>query len=423
MSRKQLNWAVISGHMVECFDATIYGFYAVTLASYFFPPGPRQVLWSYAAFLSGFISRPLGALLFGFLGDKYGRQKPLLASMAFVGVPTILIGILPTYDQIGLWAPWILFFCRFSQGVLYGAEFAGVSIYTFESYETTGVVGAKTGILVASGIMGAALATGLGVIFTLDALPSFVWRVPFVCGGLAAFAVFFWRRRMCETPAFEKAQRQKTLLDKPTAGLMRYLPEMFVALLIVSLNTMPLYLITVFGNHMFRDFGYTSSESMAMNTSALVFGGLLIMFCGRLADRLGFERLIVWGCIWMILVAVPSFYLLYAAPSVVTICVFMMLILIGDALVSACTMPYIATFFPTNCRFSAVALSTALGAAFIAGPTPFLATFLIEFTGLKIAPAFWLVGVSIITLYGIYRMKRKKTKDLVPKTLDFAPVN
>ncbi|MGB0919389.1 MAG: MFS transporter [Holosporaceae bacterium] len=419
MSQKQLNWAIIAGHMVECFDATIYGFYAVILAPYFFPPSMPQIILSFIAFSAGFVARPLGALFFGFLGDKYGRKKPLLASMALVGIPTIVIGVLPTYYQIGLWAPCVLFFCRLAQGFFYGAEFAGVSIYTFESYEKSGVLGQKTGILVASGSMGAVLATGLGAFFTMNTMHPQAWRIPFVCGGIAAFAIFLWRRQMKETKAFEDAQKKKKLLTIPTMNLWHYRSEMLVSLFIVSLNTLPLYLVTVFGNHMFREFGYSPSQSMLLNMSALVFDSIMIVIYGRLADKTGFEKQIIWGCLWMFCSAIPSFYLVSSAPSLLTIYLFMILISTGNTLVVACTMPYISTFFPTNCRFSAVALSSTLGTALIAGHTPAIAAYLIKVTNLKIAPAFWLMGISLVTLYGIYWLKQKKQKGSELNALDF----
>ena len=114
--KKLANYAIVAGHVVECFDATIYGFYAVVMAPFFFPPNIPQVSYAFWAFAAGFLVRPLGAIFFGFLGDRFGRKKPLLASMALVGIPTLVIGLLPTYQIIGMWAPIILFGCRMAQG-------------------------------------------------------------------------------------------------------------------------------------------------------------------------------------------------------------------------------------------------------------------------------------------------------------------
>ena len=373
MKKNRINYALIAGHAVECFDATIYGFYAVILAPYFFPPDQSQVLQSFSAFSAGFLLRPLGAVFFGFLGDRFGRKKPLLASMALVGFPTLMIGFLPTYDQIGIWATIVLFTCRLAQGFFYGAEFSGVTVYTYESQEKTGRLGRRMGVLIASGSMGAVLATGMGALLTMEGMPTEAWRIPFIFGGLAAFVVFLFRRYMSETPLFEEAKRRKKITSVPTLALLSYPGEMLTALFVSSLNYVPLYLVTVFGNHMFRNFGYSASQSLFFNMSTLIFDSFMIVLYGRIADRTGFKNQIILGCVWMFVMAIPSFYLVNHYQTVFMIYVFMLLISTGNTLVVACTMPYISTFFPTHCRFSAVAFSTTIGTALLGGTTPFIA--------------------------------------------------
>lgn len=332
--------------------------------------------------------------------------------MALVGAPTFIIGILPTYAQIGFWAPLILILCRCLQGFFYGAEFAGVSVHTYENFEHSGHVAKTTGFLITSGNIGAALATGLGAFFTMGCMPDQAWRIPFILGGIAAFFVFFWRQNVLETPSFQQAKACKKIVNFPTKELWRYRREILVSLAIVSLNTVPLYLVTVFGNHMFRQFGYTPSQSMLLNMSTLIFDSIMIIVYSSFADRVGFKLQITVGCVWMILFAFPSFYMVSSWPSLLTIYAFMLLISTGNALVASCTMPYISALFPTNCRFSAVALATTMGAAFIAGNTPMAATYLIQKTGYKTAPALWLILVVALALAGmawIERSKKKKT--------------
>jgi MHS family proline/betaine transporter-like MFS transporter len=423
MKKNRANYALIAGHVIECFDATIYGFYAVILAPYFFPPDQSQILQSFSAFAAGFILRPLGAIFFGFLGDRFGRRKPLLASMALVGVPTLIIGFLPTYDQIGLWATAILFTCRLAQGFFYGAEFSGVTVYTYENNAKTGRLGRRMGVLVASGGMGAVIATGMGAFLTMDGMPAQAWRIPFIFGGIAAFVIFIFRRYMQETPQFEEAKRSKKISSVPTFALLSYPGEMLTALFISSLNYVPLYLVTVFGNHMFRDFGYSASESLFFNMSTLIFDSFMIVLYGRLADRTGFKRQIIWGCLWMTTMALPSFYLVTQWPSIFTIYAFMLLISTGNTLVVACTMPYISTFFPTHCRYSAVAFSTTLGTALLGGTTPFIAKYLVEITGWRIAPGFLLIALCVSALTGIYWISNRMKRQNEHKPLDFKLAN
>ncbi len=402
MSKIKYNWAVLAGHFVECFDATIYGFYAVLLAPLFFPQDSiSPVLLSFCAFSAGFLARPLGAIVLGTLGDKIGRTGPLVASMALVGVPTLVIGLLPSYQEIGLWATIILFSCRLAQGFFYGAEFAGVNVYLYENYHQTNRLGARVGFLVAFGSFGAVFATGLGAFFTMEIMPPWAWRIPFILGGVSAFAVYLWRRNLHETEEFKKAQQKKEILAFPLTALFRYKGLFLTAVLMMGLNTMPLYIITIFGNQLFKEMGYTTSQSMLLNMSTLTFDSIMIIFLGRLGDLIGFQRQIVLGCVWMIVASFPCFYLITYYPSTLTIFTFIVTISSGSMLVTSCTMPYINGFFPANCRFSGAALSSTLGSALIAGNTPLVANYLVHMTGTKMAPAVLLVTSCLSVILGI----------------------
>lgn len=408
MNAKRLSLPVIAGHVVECFDATIYGFYAVVLAPFFFPPSQSQLLMSFGAFSAGFIVRPLGALFFGFLGDKFGRKKPLTAAMALVGVPTLIIGILPTYDTIGLWATSILFICRGMQGFFYGAEFAGVSVYTYESYAETNRLGKNMGIVMASGSLGAVFATAAGALFSMDMMPKEAWRIPFILGGLAAFGVFFWRKHMEETPAFQKAKIEKRLKPLPLRSLLNYGREMLSAIIIISTNTVALYVITVFSNSFLLECGYTASQSMLINMMTLVMFSVLVAVFGRLADKIGFKKQVIAGCIWTCVVSIPCFHLLFLSQSFAVVVFVILLIAIGGSLVAASVMPYVSSFFPTHCRFSALALTSTLGYAIISGNTPAIAAYLQEALQWKLAPALWIMLTSFAALVSIVWVERNR---------------
>ena len=166
-TKRNLGWSLIGGHVLECFDNTLYGFFAVMLAPIFFPSESKSaaLLASYGAFAAGFLARPLGAMVFGIIGDKFGRRTPLLWTMVFVGIPTAIIGFIPSYNTVGLLAPILLLSCRLFQGFFMGGEFAGVNLYISENFSKK-VVGHQTGFLISSGVYGAALATVLGAIVT-----------------------------------------------------------------------------------------------------------------------------------------------------------------------------------------------------------------------------------------------------------------
>ena len=123
------------GHIIECFDNTLYGFFSVLLAPVFFPSTDplTQTLSTFGAFAAGFITKPLGAIIFGIFGDATNRSAPLIFSIGLVGLPTLVIGLLPSYQDIGILAPIVLIVCRMLQGFFFGGEFAGVNVYIFET--------------------------------------------------------------------------------------------------------------------------------------------------------------------------------------------------------------------------------------------------------------------------------------------------
>jgi MHS family proline/betaine transporter-like MFS transporter len=411
---KQINItrALSAGHFVECFDATIYGFYAVLLAPMFFPSNSLDPLFfSFLAFSAGFVARPLGALVLATYGDKKGRTKPVVIAMGLVGVPTLIIGFLPTYSEIGLSATFILFACRIMQGFCFGAETAGVNVYMYETYRKTNKLGRRTGLLIATGGMGAVVASALGAIATMECMPSWAWRIPFIVGGLAAFVVYFWRRLISETEEFEGAQKRGELLKLPLLEVWRkHRGAALVALILFGFDSTPLYLATTFGNKLFKETGYSASEGLLFNLVTLILMSLAIALFGRIADKNGFNRQIKVGALWLMISALPAFYAITYYPCFLSFIGFIFCLILGTGLVCSSIMPYINQSFPANCRFSGVAISITLGAALIAGNTPLVALTLVKWTGTNMAPALWLMAVATASFLGVsWREKQVRT--------------
>ncbi len=401
---KHLNISLIGGHIVECFDNTLYGFFAVMLAPLFFPSSSEHAgnLASYGAFAAGFLARPLGAAFFGLIGDKIGRKMPLMLTMVFVGIPTLIIGIIPTYETWGLFAPAVLVLCRLTQGFFWGGEFTGVNLYISENFENR-VLGAKTGMLIASGGLGAILATSVGALFSIQMMPDWCWRIPFILGGVSAFWVYYLRQNLQETVDFEKVQSTSQLLTSPWLVIMaQYKSRFILACLIAGLSIMPLYSTTILGNELFKKLGYTTSESLMLNMFNLILGAILIVYYGRLADMIGFRRQMLLGTTATAIVVFPA-YALIAVEHVTTwhVYAFIVLLTVFGSIINGCAMPYIAKFFPTNCRYTAVAISVTLGEAMLGGTMPLVGASLSSIFNSTFAPSFWLFFVAIITAVGI----------------------
>ena len=403
-SSQMVTWPLLAGHVVENFDNTLYGFFAVMLAPIFFPPtSPAgQLLSSYGAFAAGFLARPFGAVIFGLLGDKSGRRKSLLYSMALVGIPTITIGLLPSYDSIGITAPIVLVLCRLAQGLFIGGEYAGVNIYLLESLDKDSL-GAKTGYLLSSGAFGAILATAFGALFTIESMPKECWRIPFLFGGISAFCVFLLRRKVAETDAFLKEKNTNHMSYSPWREVfLNYKKNFIISSIIAGSTLIYLYLVTIFGNSLFKEIGYTQSQSMLLNMLALLIVAILVICSGKLADKIGFKRHMLLSPILTAIVAVPAFYLILPSnTTTLTVYLFILILSITGTLINGCAMPYIGRLFPTRCRYTGVALSVTVGQALFGGTTPLVASYLTDLAGSRLAPGFWLMGYSLLTVLAV----------------------
>ncbi|MBM3467952.1 MAG: MFS transporter [Alphaproteobacteria bacterium] len=396
----RLNKPVLFGHVFECFDNTLYGYFAVILAPIFFPSESytTSLIASYGAFAAGFLARPLGAILFGIYGDKMGRQKALLYSMVCVALPTFVIAITPTYESIGIFAPLTLITCRLAQGLFMGGEYTGVNLYLSENNNHK-KLGSQTGILEASGIFGAVFATIFGAIVTLEPMPAWAWRIPFLFGSFSTLIIFFYRLRLSETSSFKRAKEKDALLKFPLAYLFKeHRFDLLMACIISGLAMMPFYYSTIFGNRLFHELGYSHSESMFLNMVTTICVGVIIIYSGKLADRIGFATHIFLGSFLVSVLTFPAFSLISnASSSTLQVYGFIGILSSVGVMINCSTMPYIASFFPTKCRFSGVALSVTTGQAIFGGSAPLMASWLTDTFHTRYAPAVWLALVAIVT--------------------------
>lgn len=416
-SQEKLSFTLVGGHVIECFDNTLYGFLAVMLAPVYFPTTAPSLslLASYGAFAAGFLSRPLGALVFGFIGDKYGRKIPLIWTMVFVGIPTLLIGLTPSYETIGIFAPILLIICRLVQGFFWGGEFTGVNLFVYENMHKS-KHGTHTGILIAVGVMGAVLASGMAAFFAMTIMPEWFWRIPFIIGGICTFIIFILRRRLHETRDFEDVLNHKRQLSFPLGTLItQYKGILIASCLIAGLTVMPLYGATIFGNGLFKKIGYSNAECLVLNSLAMFIDAILIIAFGRMADKIGFYKQMMLGCIMIVAASVPSFYLINGANvSIIHVFLFVFILTSVGAIINGCAMPYIASLYPTNCRYSAVALSVTLGHALLGGTMPLVSSFLTETFHSALMPGIWLslVSISVCLLLWLIDSRAKKVTQL-----------
>jgi MHS family proline/betaine transporter-like MFS transporter len=401
------------GHIIECFDNTLYGFFSVLLAPIFFSSADplTQTLSTFGAFAAGFITKPLGAIVFGIFGDATNRSTPLVLSIGLVGLPTLMIGLLPSYQDIGILAPIVLIICRMLQGFFFGGEFAGVNVYIFETCPKEDL-GRNTGLLIASGVIGAILATVTGLVAVLQVLPSWGWRIPFIMGGFLAFFSFYIRKNLEKVPVDSSGE---SYMQSVRTLLKDYKKEMIFCFVLSGLTTIPLNLSTVYANKIFNDLGFTPSESMALNGLTMIFNALFLIPCGKISDMIGFKAMIKRGCLANIVVAVPAFSLLTGSSvGFSQVALFIFLMMASGTLINGCAFPYMASFFPTKSRYTGLAVCYTLGTALLSGTSPLIATLLTSSYGSEIAVSWYIIFVSALTLilHHFFILKRSPTKPM-----------
>jgi len=406
------------GNIIEWYDFALFGYFASIIAPLFFPAGnaSSSVLATWAVFAGGFLMRPVGASVFGYIGDRIGRRKVLFLSAILMALPTFCLGILPTHDQIGIWAAVLLVTVRLVQGFSVGGEFTGSVTYMVETAPQKGRglagswanVGSMSGILLGSGV--AALATSL---LTHDQVVSWGWRIPFLFGGLLGLISIFMVRRLHEIHIVkrdEKHAARSPIKETLTVDARRtVLSILFVAgygaVFYIPLVYLPTYV---------NDYaGISLSTAMQINTAATIILLLFIPLMALVSDKLiRRKKILVLGFIAMAALSYPLFLLLRHDNVVLVSFVQIIFgLLIAIPLGTAPAM--LVELFPTDDRLTAYSLSYNIGSGVIGGTTPFIATWLIDVTGSSLAPCFYLAGWSIVAVVALALMQDRSREPLL----------
>lgn len=395
MSPKRIMLSSIFGNALEFYDFTLYGVFAAVIANQFFPGSDdtAKLLCSLAALAVGFLTRPLGAIIFGHVGDIFGRKHALSFSVLFMGVPTFLIGICPSYADIGITASIIIFCCRILQGIFTGGEYNGAAIFSIEHLGKK-YPGAVGGFITGSCVIGAFTATLLGSWTQGQGMAEWAWRIPFILGG--AFGVFgyFMRRTVTETPEFisivskSKAPLFQALLANPRSS--------FISFVFGSFNGVLTYTLFTFLNiYLSRYFSIPLEKAMFMNLFGLFAFMVGSPSMGYLLDKLG-QRLFLFGTVLSIFVfALPIFFLI---SSKVIFAMYLGQILLGLCVASIAGTGHavMQTLFPASDRYSGVSFNFSLGMGIFGGITPMVYIGMIErFQATLFFPAFVLMGFAL----------------------------
>lgn len=394
------------GNFVEWFDFAVYGFLAVTIASLFFPPGnpTLALLQTFAVFAVSFALRPLGGIVFGILGDRIGRKRVLSITVLMMAGATTLIGLLPTYASIGLLAPLLLALARCLQGFSAGGEYAGACAFVMEHAPTEQKARYGSFVPVSTFL---AFASAAGLVFGLDQLISseqmqaWGWRLPFLIAAPLGLVGLYMRLRLDESPAFKAMASEPAPEHSPLKETLRLHGATIACLgAFISATALPFYMFTTYlTTYMQVVGGATRPTALLASLMALIFAGLLCPFIGRYSDHVGRRRTILTAGVALIVAVYPAFTLA-TSGALLPSALGAMLLAVGAVICGVVTAVLLSEQFPTRVRYTASAFTYNLAYTLFGGTAPLVATWLIEQTGDRMAPAYYLIVIALIALAG-----------------------
>jgi MHS family proline/betaine transporter-like MFS transporter len=411
ISRSSLGIAAFST-VVEWYDFTLYLYFATVLSRVFFGGGSISLLTTLGGFAIAYLMRPLGAVYFGHIGDRMGRRRMLLMSVALMTAAMLATAALPTYSQIGVAAGWLLFLLRCVMGFSVGGEYTGVVAYLLE-----GAPPARRGLVAslasAASEIGALLAVGvsaLTVALTDEAsLQSWGWRIPFLVGAALAATVWIARSTMEESPEFDRQRLAGTIPESPLRHSIRYHRGAIArAFAISSLGSITYYVGITYVPAFLTSAGALSEKaSLWLSTAAAVVVILVTPFVGALSDRIGRKPVLAALALGNAIFPITMFALMASGSHLQALVgAFVLAALAGG--VSAVGAVATAEQFPGEGRVTGLALGATGATAIFGGLAPFLAQLLIERTGYTLAPGAMIavVGLCVLPLFLTMRETR-----------------
>jgi MFS transporter, MHS family, proline/betaine transporter len=403
------------GNFFELFDFTIYGYFAVAITRAFYPSG--SMYGTYATFGAAFLMRPIGAIVIGAYGDRMGHRAALVVTIGIMAGATGAVGLIPTYGAIGYWAPVLLVVCRLLQGFSTGGEWGGAAAFLVEYAPPgrRGLTGSwqqfSTQIGALTGSLSAAL---LASSLSTDDFYAWGWRIPFLFGFLLGPIGYYLRKKVAETPAFERAVEARTVERTPLRVAVRdYGPQMIQAfgLSIVGCSVgfvFSVYLVSYSITTMHLPPGTALSCAVAYGIIVVV----LTPMVGALTDRVGRRPFILASALLNLVFDYPLFLLAIRGGTFASLLLAMMCAGAFQALFTGTIPSILAEMFPTRVRYTALSVSYGFAVVLFGGFAPLVATWLVDATGNPFAPAGYVMTGGALSAIAIMSMKEYRDAPL-----------
>lgn len=407
---KTLSLSALGGAL-EFYDFIIFVFFATVVGKLFFPadmPEWLRLMQTFGIFAAGYLARPLGGIVMAHFGDLLGRKKMFTLSIFMMAVPTLIMGLLPTYEQIGLWAPVLLLLMRVIQGAAIGGEVPGAWVFVSEHVPARHIgyaCGTLTSGLTAGILLGSLVATAINSIYTPEEVAVYAWRVPFLLGGVFGLFSVYLRRLLHETPVFAELQLRKALAEElPLRAVLRdHRGAILISMLLTWLLSAGIIVVILMTPTVLQTvYKFSAITALEANSLAIVFLSLGCVLFGSLADRFGAGRVFVFGSLLLLASSWVFYHVLQDNPHLL----FPLYALTGLCVGLVGAVPYVMVrAFPAAVRFSGLSFSYNLAYAIFGGLTPMVVTWMLKSS--PMAPAYYVAIIcGIGLLSGLYLWKK-----------------
>jgi metabolite-proton symporter len=425
-SRLRVILAASIGSALEWYDFFLYGTAAALVFGELFFPKSDPVVGTLLAFLTfgvGFVVRPIGGIIFGIMGDRFGRKPVLVATLLMIGVGTTLIGVLPTYNQIGIWAPLLLVAMRVVQGLGAGAEYGGAVIYLVENAPAKhrGFWGGFAPLGVSVGNLLAAGAFALVSMLPREEMMSWGWRLPFLASFLLILVGIYVRLRVTETPVFTEAVVATGKVEKnPAMEALRHHPRNFFVVLGARMAENGLgYFFPVFGlSYVISTVGVPKSEALSALMLAFTVELFAILGWAALSDRIGRRPVYMFGALAGVALAFPFFWMVGTKEWIWIALAFILARAVVTAAMFGPQAAYFAELFPPQRRFAGFAFARELGSLLAGGPAPFVAAWLVATYGSWWPVACYAIFLSMCTVIAIWVGPETYQEDIASEAVE-----
>ncbi len=401
---KKLVFITCLGAVLEFLDFTIVILFANELTLAFLPnAGESGLLWLFAIYSLGSLSRPIGGILFSHYGDKIGRKRLFRLSIIMMSGATLAIGLLPTYSTLGFTSVILLAILRTLQGLSVGGELPGAIVFAAEHVPPSHR-GTLTAAIIASALLGLVLASFMGVLLqhnlSTEHINSWGWRLPFIAGSLLGIMGYYLRRGIVETPLFSEIINASAIAEIPLATLFKRQPKaVFIGIGLTATAASMVSIYILLPPYASRYLGFPAEKAFEFTTITLLTLSILSLACGWLSDRVGRKPMLVTGGIILLVIAQPT----YQAMMTGSLWFMMTLTIVPAAIANGCYVASVSELFPTQVRYTGLAVCINVGVCVFGGCVPYMMELLNQ-SGYSHGPLMLMLVTGTITIISSWAM-------------------